>query len=283
MIDLSTLPNPEIIETLDFEQILAELKAEFASRSAEEGLEIDVLDLESEPAVKILEAAAFRELRLRARANEVARNQILAFSKSTDLDHLGSFHGVARLVGETDERLRERIQLATIGGSTGGTHERLKSIAMGVSVNVRNIATWTTGRDPTVNIAVLSTDIGGNADAELLSSVETALENPSAKLVSDRYNVVSAVSKTVDLELDVTLSPEVLEETLLDLPGLIRGSRDKEDLLGLDLTISWITAAAMQPGVTDVVVKLPNTNVSAEAHEAIEIGAVSIHLVGRDR
>ncbi|MDN3719427.1 baseplate J/gp47 family protein [Roseibium salinum] len=156
----------------------------------------------------------------------------MPFSTGSDLEHLAAHYDVARLAGETDERLRERIQLASIGRSPGGTHERLKAVAMASNVTVRDIATWTEGRDPTVNVAVLSTDLGGAASAQLLATVRAAIEAPNVRVVSDRYNVVSAVQTVVDLDLSVTLAPDA-PETLLDaLPDTIRQARDQEDLLG---------------------------------------------------
>lgn len=283
MIDLTSLPVPQVIEELDYEAIVQDLVDDAVARFAAAGIDYDVGNLETDPVKILIEAFGYREQLLRARANHVARNQMLAFSSGNDLEHLASFYGLTRLTDESDERLRERVQLATIGRSPGGTHERFRAVAMGASVNVRDIATWTEGRDPTVNVAVLSTDIGGAASAALLATVTAAIEDPSVRLVSDRYSVVSAVTRTVDVELTVTLAPEAPETLLADLPDMIREARDQEDLLGLDLTLSWIAKTAMVPGVTDVVVTAPAANEVAATYEAIEIGTVTIEFAGRGR
>jgi len=92
-IDLSRLPPPAVIEALDFEAVRAEMLADFKSRFP--GF---TADLESDPVVKLIETAAYRELSLRQRINEAARAVMLATSNGTDLDHLAALYGVQRLV-----------------------------------------------------------------------------------------------------------------------------------------------------------------------------------------
>ena len=93
MIDISKLPAPQIIEELDYETILA------AMRSKLEELLPDwtASDLESDPANKVLEVAAYREMLMRQRINEAARACMLSFAGGTDLDHLAANFGVERL------------------------------------------------------------------------------------------------------------------------------------------------------------------------------------------
>ena len=108
ILDTSALPSPAVVELLDFEAIVADIKADLLARYPEAAT---VLDLESEPLVKLLESFAFRELLFRARVNDAARAHLLAFATGADLDHLGALFGVSRMAGEHDERLRVRIQL----------------------------------------------------------------------------------------------------------------------------------------------------------------------------
>lgn len=133
-IDLSQLPKPGVIDELDFEIILARIKANHLDRNPEFSA-----DLESEPLIKLLETAAYRELTLRAAMNDDARSVMLAFATGTDLDHVAARYGVARLIvdpgnpdtvppvvptHEGDDAYRRRIQLApealTVAGSRGG-------------------------------------------------------------------------------------------------------------------------------------------------------------------
>jgi len=88
--DLASLPRAAAIETLSFEDVLAQLQAEFQARyPAHNAL------LASDPALKLLEVAAYREVLLRNRINAAAKAALLAFATGSDLDHLAAFYGVA--------------------------------------------------------------------------------------------------------------------------------------------------------------------------------------------
>ena len=80
VIDLSQLPAPDVVETLDFEAILAERKATLISLYPEDEQEAiaRTLTLESEPLVKYLEENAYREVILRQRINDAAKAVMLA-------------------------------------------------------------------------------------------------------------------------------------------------------------------------------------------------------------
>ncbi|AWY99593.1 baseplate J-like protein [Rhodobiaceae bacterium] len=133
-IDLSKLGKPNVIVPLDFETALTELKADYAGRYPDFSA-----DLESEPLVKLMETAAYREVTLRGQINDDARAVMLAFAEDTDLDHIGARFAVARKLidpgdanaippipptPEKDEAFRRRIQLApealSVAGPRGG-------------------------------------------------------------------------------------------------------------------------------------------------------------------
>ncbi len=128
-IDLSQLPAPSLIEELSYERILSEMAADYLERNPDTTL------LESDPAMKVLETAAFRELLLRQDINERARQCLLAYAAGSNLEHLGAFYGVARALldagdenaippvpptYEPDASLRGRIQLAPEALSVAG-------------------------------------------------------------------------------------------------------------------------------------------------------------------
>ena len=95
LIDLSKLPAPQLIEELDYEAILNEMRKKLRELLPEwTGYE-----LESDPANKVLEVAAYREMLLRQRVNEAARGVLIAFAQGSDLDHLAAFYPEKRLEG----------------------------------------------------------------------------------------------------------------------------------------------------------------------------------------
>ena len=98
-IDLSLLPAPQIVQQIDYEQILAERKAYAVSLwPPEEQAEIAArLNLESEPLTKLLEENAYRETLWRQRVNESALAVLLPYAKGADLEQIGARFGVERL------------------------------------------------------------------------------------------------------------------------------------------------------------------------------------------
>lgn len=125
-INLSGLTPLDVIETLDFEAIVTEMRDDLVARfQAIAG----VIDLESEHARKLIEAFAYREMLLRARINDAARSVLLASAYGSNLDHLAALFATQRmqiedatdvLVAEDDDRLRRRVKLAPDAFSVAG-------------------------------------------------------------------------------------------------------------------------------------------------------------------
>src|SRR5471032_985556 len=99
-IDLSQLPAPSVVETLDYETLLAERKATLISLFPQEqqAAMARTLTLESEPIVKLLQENAYREVMLRQRVNEAAQAVMVAYAVGADLDQLGANQNVPRLI-----------------------------------------------------------------------------------------------------------------------------------------------------------------------------------------
>ena len=136
MIDLSTVAAPAVVEPLDFEAVLAQLKAKLLEHLPELA---SVLELESEPLVKLMQLMAYREVLLRQRINEAARALLLAYAVGTDLEQLGANYGITRLPGETDERLRARVQAAYNRLAAAGPAQAYRQHALAVSADIRDV------------------------------------------------------------------------------------------------------------------------------------------------
>ena len=89
-VNLSRLPAPQVVEALDYETILADLIA------SQRLLLPDFQPLESEPATKLLQIVAYREILLRQRINDAARAVMPAYAMGSDLDNLAALLGVTR-------------------------------------------------------------------------------------------------------------------------------------------------------------------------------------------
>ena len=85
-IDLSQLPEPTIVEQIDYETILADALEDYYDRMDATGVEYTKLR-ESDPAYKLAEVFAYREMLVRQRANDSAKAVLLAYATGSDLDH----------------------------------------------------------------------------------------------------------------------------------------------------------------------------------------------------
>ncbi len=124
-LDLSALPAPAVVEALSFERIVTALLADLRERYPD-----FTAVVESDPAYKILEVCAYRELLLRQRVNDAARANMLAYAGGADLDNLAALFGVGRQEGETDDELRRRTPAALAGISVAGPRAAYRAIAL---------------------------------------------------------------------------------------------------------------------------------------------------------
>jgi phage-related baseplate assembly protein len=280
--DLAALPRPEIIETLDFEAVLAARKQDLVARATAFGFNYDVDGLETDPGIILLQEAAFKEIWLRERGNDIARSRYLFYARGAEVDHLGAFYDTLRMPGESDTRYKTRIILGVQGRSTGGTAPRYRSIAMGASIRVADAVVYTEGLSPQVNVAVFATDNNGVADGALLAAVDAAVQADNVRMVNDRIVVRSAVVSVVPVTADIWLLPNADAGILATLQSTIPAAWAAESGLGRDLTVSWLTSRLMVSGVQRVSLVSPTADVVMAPFQAVRISSVALTLRGRD-
>lgn len=283
MVDFSTLPAPAIIESLDFEAILAANMADAVARFAAAGITYDLGNLETDPVKIILEAASYRELLVRARINDAAKANLVVFSRGSDLDYLAGFYDLTRLPNESDEALQWRTIIAIAGRSTAGPRDWYRSAALRASVRVRDAAVYRVGTGPDIRIAVLATDNFGEPDAALLEAVRLVVQSDAVRVISDRIEVVAATSATANVSADIWLLPDAPQTVFTNLEARLRAALAAEGGLGFDVTRSWLTAKLHQPGVHRVVLNTPVADLKVSDNEAVKLGSVSLTYQGRDR
>ncbi|HGF5716892.1 TPA: baseplate J/gp47 family protein, partial [Klebsiella pneumoniae] len=214
-IDLSQLPKPTIIEDLDFETILVDVKALMVAAfpADQQSAVAAALGLESEPLNIIAQAIAYRELLLRQRINEGVAACMLSHSTGDDLDNIAANLDTERLtitpatdttdaVTESDEALRLRAQAAFEGMSVAGPSAAYEYFARSASGKVADVKASSPAPAEVV-IAVLSTEGDGTASPELLADVAEAVNDEEARPLGDRVTVRSA--EIVDYEINATL------------------------------------------------------------------------------
>lgn len=287
--DLTLLPPPNIVEELDYEIILQRQRQKFpegwaAVRAANPEAvlpDYDVELLETDPAMILNQAETYRETLLRARVNDAAKANLLAFARDGDLDQLGAFYDVFRMVNELDDRFLTRIILNIQGRSTGGTEPRYKYIAMSADLAVADAKIYTVGRSPLIRVSVFSTAPNGVASPALLAKVEAALTNPEVIMVNDTIVVASAVQRVIDIEADAWLLPETSIDVLDAVESNLRTSWSALRGLGRDLTVSWWMSRLMVAGLQRVSPLAPAVDEIAEPFEALSIGNVTLNYKGR--
>lgn len=93
---LKNLPYPDVIEELNFNELLESIKELFKSYLTDKEIAL----LESDNYSALLETLAYRELLLRARINSAVKSMLLPFAQGSDLDNIVAIYGIERLKGE---------------------------------------------------------------------------------------------------------------------------------------------------------------------------------------
>lgn len=202
MLDLSALPAPQVLETLDFEALYQGKLATFRRYMGDNW----TANLESDPVTKQLELSAYGDMLLRARVNDAAKALLLAHAQGTDLDQLAANVNLQRLViqagdpqavppvahvKEADDALRERVQLAYEGLTTAGPRNSYILHARNASARVAD-AEAESPSPACVTVTVLSLEGDGAAAPELLATVAAALNDEDVRPLGDRVTVNSA-------------------------------------------------------------------------------------------
>lgn len=275
--DLAAIGTPRVIEELDYEATLTAIKGDFAARATAAGLAYDVAMLEFDPVVILLQTAAYREMVLRARVNDAARSNLLAFAAGTDLDHVGANASppVLRMPGEDDERFRLRILLTTQARNVG-SDARYRLIALNSSSQVKEAVAYRLGRDPRVYVAITSTDAGGVATQALIDDVTADFYLPDNHLTNGDVTVVSAVTQQVGITATVKLLPGTPATVIAALAEGLRAAWLAEGGLGRDLTRDWVKARLMQPYVYSAAISEPAADLVQQPYQAVTLGEVTI-------
>lgn len=295
-IDLSQLPSPTIIEDLNFETILAAVKAVMVAAfpEDEQSAVAAALALESEPLNIIAQAMAYRELLLRQRINEGAAACMLSHATGDDLDNIAANLDTERLtitaatdtadaVTESDEALRLRAQAAFEGMSVAGPSAAYEYFARSASGQVSD-ARATSPSPAEVVVAVLSTEGDGTASAELLAAVAAAVNDEEVRPLGDRVTVQSA--EIVEYEIDATLylypgpeSEPIINAAMASLKTFLT---DNDKKIGRDIVRSAISAALHVQGVQRVVINTPAADLQIDNTQAARNTGYTVDNGGTD-
>ncbi|MBU1605782.1 MAG: baseplate J/gp47 family protein [Gammaproteobacteria bacterium] len=289
-VDLSRLPAPDVVEVLEYETILAAMLAELLVLDPT----LDALG-ESDPATKVLQVAAYRELGIRQRVNEAARAVMVAYAAGADLDQLAAVFGVVRLelapadeeadtpaVMESDEDLRRRVLLAPDSYSVAGPRSAYVFHALSADPEVLD-ASATSPAPGEVVVSVLSRNGDGTPPPEVLAAVEAAVNGDTVRPLTDEVTVQAAGLVPFDVSAELTLyaGPDrqlILETAVAALEAFLANARR----LARDVPRSALIAALHVAGVQRVALSTPAADIVVSELEAPLPGTVSVTLAGTD-
>ena len=298
-IDFAQMPVPDVVEPLNYEQILAAMVADLQQRQPE----YNAL-LESDPAYKLLEVCAYRELALRNRINHAARATMLAYATGTDLDNLFPLAVQRQIiiaadpdanppieaVMESDQRLRQRKQLWLESTTTAGPVQSYQFHALSASPLVKSVNVMGPELElidgqlnsnnniapGQVLVTILSAgndnkgdNSDGTADNLLLNIVNNRLQNDEIRPLTDWVTVQSAevIHYHIEAQLQVAGGPDA---TLIKNNALsaTRQFVQTAHQLGNDINRASIIAALHVEGVNNVNLISPATDIDIASTQA---------------
>lgn len=270
VIDISQLTAPEVVESLGFETIFDSMLADLLQRD-----ETFTALVESDPAYKILEVCAYRELLIRQRVNEAAKAVMLAYATGADLDQLGANVGVQRLVitpadettvpptpavMESDADFRARIQLSPEGYTTAGSEGSYVFHGLGASSDVKDVQA-TSPEPGKVTVYVLSRTGDGTAPQTTIDAVTSTLNGETIRPMTDQVTVLSAniVEYTIEAVLTMFPGPDssVVLQSAIDA---VTTYAETQRRIGYDVPLSGLYRALHQPGVQNVTLISPSAS-----------------------
>lgn len=291
-VNLSQLQAPDIVETLSFDAILSAMLADLRARDPAFSALV-----ESDPAYKILEVAAYRELLLRQRVNDAAKAVMLAFAQDADLDHIGANYNVQRLVidpgdpsaippvpptYESDEAFRARIPLSRESYTTAGSEGSYVFHGISADGGVKDVSAVSPVPGD-VTVYVLSHDGNGEADQPLLDIVTAALNAEKVRPMTDHVTVLSAsiVNYAVDAVLTLYRGPSA-DAVLAAAQAAIDAYTSDMHRIGFDITLSGIYKALHQAGVQNVTLNAPTANIVISDGQAAYCTGITLSVGGTD-
>jgi len=273
-IDLSKLPAPKVIEELSYEEIFQDILSDFLEKNPT----YSTL-LESDPAMILLEVCAYRELLLRNRINEAAKATMLAYATGSDLENLGAHLGVQKLIGESDDQLRQRIQLAPEAFTNAGSIGAYTFHALSASSDIKSVSVKSPNPGE-VLVTILSKTGNGVASEGLIDAVLDKLSEEDVRPLTDQVSVQSAeiINYSVEAVITVYSGPSsAVVET--EARAALDKFLDERHAIEKLVAVSGIYDALHVDGVKKVQLIHPTSDVVTTDEQAAYCNSKTISIV----
>lgn len=286
MIDLSKIPAPTFIQEINLQEELERL-LDVYTEAMQAHDSTFTRPIVSDPAYQVLATIATRYQTQIQAINDTGKSLMLAYAEGSDLEHLGAYFGVYRLDGETDQRLRARIQLAPEGFTVAGSHGAYLYYTLSTSNLVKH-ATISSPSAGEVVVTVLSNEAlegqpRGTASDQLLKQVHDKLNADEIRPLTDYVKVVSPeiISYQVRANLICYNGPDS-EIVINAAKQALQNYIEQHHALGHDINLSAIYHALHQSGVQEVQLLEPTDNIIISDTQAAVCTHTDIQFGGRD-
>jgi len=286
-VDLSALPAPVVVPGMTYEARKAAKLAQLIALHPE----FTAL-VESDPAVKVIEADAYDEQVLVQQFNDAAKSLLLAFATGPNLDQLGALMDVPRLVVtratdtapavmEKDGPYKQRIQLAPHSFSVAGPELAYVFHARSAHGDVAD-ATAVSPSPGEVVVTVLSASGDGVPSGAVIAAVDAKLQGPVRPLTDFvTVQAASLVDFAVVAELTVFAGPDeglILATAQAALAAHLADVRR----LGRDVVRSAIIAALHVGNVQRVNLISPAEDVAISPAQVGRATATTVTIAGTE-
>ncbi|ENG0236325.1 baseplate J/gp47 family protein [Burkholderia multivorans] len=290
IIDLASLDPPDLVEVLDFEAAFR-MKLEYFKSIYPDW----TAALKSDPVVKLIELAAYDEIRAAARVNDAARAVMLAFSTGADLEHLAVLLDTERAVidpgdpeanppverrMESDDRLKLRAQMSMERATVAGPFGAYRAFAMDASADVLDV-TVDRPEPGTVRLTIMSARGDGVPDQALLDLVRDKVAPETVRPLNDTVLIGAAakIEYAIDAIVYVGGGPDpniVLDARRKMLERVVANSRK----LRVGMPRSAIEGALHAPdsGVTRIELRSPADDVLCGSREFAHCTAINLEV-----
>jgi phage-related baseplate assembly protein len=181
---------------------------------------------------------------------------------------------------ETDDRYRARIKLAPEKFSVAGSAGAYEFYALTADSTIIDVAIVTNPPALTVNVYPLVTT--GIPAASVLTAVDNALQDDTVRPLTDIVNVQPPTEVNYDITAAITAYPDADQsalQTALETAAQAFAEA-KAASLGNDIVRSQLIAALSLPGVYDVNLTAPASDVVIAASEWANVGTITITIPG---
>lgn len=295
-VNFESLPKPNFVDEIDYEQILLERKEYLISLYPEDERAAVRIQLqrESDPLHKYLQENSYREMILRQRINEKALATQLAFAKSTDLDVWGANFDVQRLivtaadlsvvppipaVYELDNDFRYRIQKKLDALSTAGPESSYEYHTLSADGRVSDVKCSSPAPAHAL-LTILQRDTPTNASTEELNNIVLKYVSADKKRpTGDRVQVQSA--EIISYEVHAVLVTKNVPETdpvLAAATANIEAYTKEAKRIGKGVYFSDIYSALKVSGVERVELLQPVSELHINSFQAASCTKIQLSV-----